>query len=194
MWWKCRDSGDTIPCGSGAVDQWLLSSTCHSSVYLQLMYICTGKNQACSGRGHLFELQAAVEWKAVESRGADERTLMNSTAIFLATCENLTSRNLVDQGMALTTTGTEPQQRERAAGVKSLCSTLAEKTSGRAKWLTGTEWSQLEASVNALARQRTSNQNLEDKWMKWVKLVRSVGGYDICAQRAASKVARDCVP
>ena len=194
VWWNCRDSGDTFPFGSGAVDQRLLSSTCHSLLHSELMYTL-GKNQACCGRDHLFELQAAVEWKAVVSRGADERTLMNSTAILLATCESLTSRNLVDQGMALTTQqGTEPQQRERADGVRSFCRTLAETTSARAKWLTGTEWSQLEAFVNALARQRTSNQNLEDKWMKWVKLVRSVGGYDICAQHAAANVAQDCVP
>ena len=45
----------------------------------------------------------------------------------------LSNRELVDQGLAWITQGTEQQQRERAAGVKSHCSILAATTSGRAK-------------------------------------------------------------
>ena len=46
---------------------------------------------------------------------------------------SLSSRDLADQGWACITQGAEPQQRERAAGVKALCSMLAATTSGRAK-------------------------------------------------------------
>ena len=46
---------------------------------------------------------------------------------------SLSSRDLADQAWACITQGTEPQQRERAAGVKALCRMLAATTSGRAK-------------------------------------------------------------
>ena len=56
----------------------LLGESCHSSVDLERMRTSLEKNQACSGKDNIFELQIAVEWKAVVSRGADERTQMNS--------------------------------------------------------------------------------------------------------------------
>ena len=66
------------------------------------------------------------------SRGADERTQMNSMENLLATCESTSNRERVDQVLAWTTQGTEQQQRERAAGVKKhLHSMLAATTSGR---------------------------------------------------------------
>ena len=49
---------------------------------------------------HRFDLQTVEQWKAVMSRGADERTQMNSMAILVATRESLTHRDLVDQRMA----------------------------------------------------------------------------------------------
>ena len=49
---------------------------------------------------YIFEDQTAAEWKAVMSRGADERTQMKSMAILLATHETQSNRELVDQGLA----------------------------------------------------------------------------------------------
>ena len=69
--------------------------------------------------GSLFEPQTAVEWKAVVSRGADERTQMNSMAILLATCKSLTNRDLVVQGMVWVAQGTDPQQRETSGWCES---------------------------------------------------------------------------
>ena len=42
-------------------------------------------------------LLGAVVWKAVMSRGADERTQMNSMTILLASCESLADGEMVDQ-------------------------------------------------------------------------------------------------
>ena len=83
---------------------------------------------------YMFDLQTEEEWKAVMSRGANERTQMNSMAILLVKCESDKSR-VVNQDLAWITHGTEQQQRERAAGVKALHSMLAATASGRAKKL-----------------------------------------------------------
>ena len=102
---------------------------------------------------------------------------------------SLSSRDLADQGWACITQGAEPQQRERAAGVKALCSMLAATTSGRAKEIV----KQCVADKNGMIQfgriktagvakltddlqfQWNSNENLDDKWMKWVKLMRQLG-------------------
>ena len=92
--------------------------------HVTLLWACNGcayhwrRTRHAVGRCRIFELQTAVERKAVMSRGADERTQMNSMAILLASCESTSNRERVDQVLAWTTQGTEQQQRERAAGVK----------------------------------------------------------------------------
>ena len=80
----------------------------------------------------LFEVQNAVVWRAVMSRGPDERTQMHSMIYPLSTMSN---RELIDDGEAWVLQGTEQQQRDRAAGAKPLFSLLATTASGRAKEL-----------------------------------------------------------
>ena len=107
---------------------------------------------------------------------------------------SLSSRDLADQGWTCITQGTEPQQRERAAGVKALCSMLAATTSGRAKQIVKQGVADKNGMIafgrlrerfgktagvakltDDLQFQWNSNENLDDKWMKCVKLMRHLG-------------------
>ena len=47
---------------------------------------------------NLFELQNAVEWRMVMSRGADERAQMHAMSMLINTCESMTDRALIDTG------------------------------------------------------------------------------------------------
>ena len=47
---------------------------------------------------YLFELQNAVEWRMVMSRGQDERSQMHAMSVLLNTCSGMTNRVLVDDG------------------------------------------------------------------------------------------------
>ena len=69
---------------------------------------------------YLFELQSALEWRMVMSRGPDERTQMQPMSCLLSTCEGMSNRELIDDGAAWVLLGTEQHQRIRAASVKAL--------------------------------------------------------------------------
>ena len=60
---------------------------------------------------YLFELQSAVVWRMVMSRGPDERTQMQSMSYLLSTCEGMSNRELIDDGAAWVLLGTEQHQR-----------------------------------------------------------------------------------
>ena len=83
----------------------------------------------------LFELQNAVEWRMVMSRGQDERSQMHAMSLLLNTCSGMTNRVVVDDGAGWILQGDEQERENRTAGVKSLYSMLAATTSGRAKEL-----------------------------------------------------------
>ena len=56
----------------------------------------TGDETGMQWEYYLFELQNAVEWRMVMSRGPDERTQMHAVSILLSTCEGMSNRVLVD--------------------------------------------------------------------------------------------------
>ena len=67
----------------------------------------------------LFEMQNAVEWRKVMSRGQDERSQMHAMSLLLSTCEGMTNRALVDDGAKWILQGREEEHENRTAGVKS---------------------------------------------------------------------------
>ena len=84
---------------------------------------------------YLFELQNAVEWRMVMSRGQDERSQMHAMSLLLNTCSGMTNRVLIDDGARWILQGDEQERENRTAGVKALYGMLASTTSGRAKEL-----------------------------------------------------------
>ena len=95
----------------------------------------SGDESGTQWEDYLFELQNAVEWRVVMSRGPDERSQMHAMSMLLSTCDGMSDRLLIDEGANWTLQGSEQEQRDRTAGVKALCSMLASTTSGRAKEL-----------------------------------------------------------
>ena len=142
---------------------------------------------------YLFELQRAVEWRPVMSRAQDERSQMHATSLLLNTCDGMTNRVLIDDGARWILQGEEQERENRTAGVKALYSMLASTTSGRAKELVKQGLSDgngmiafgrtcerfgKTAGVAKLSHvfqfQWTSSDSLEDKWLRWLKLMRQV--------------------
>ena len=98
----------------------------------------SGDETGLQWEDYLFELQNAVEWRMVMSRGQDERSQMHAMSLLLNTCRSMTNRTnrvLIDGGARWTLQGDEQERENRTAGVKALYSMLAATTSGRAKEL-----------------------------------------------------------
>ena len=95
----------------------------------------SGDESGMQCEDHLFELQNAVEWRMVMSRGADERAQMHAMSVLLNTCEGMIDRTLIDTGGNWIQQGSEQEQRDRTPSVKALYSMLAATTSGRAREL-----------------------------------------------------------
>ena len=153
----------------------------------------SGDETGLQWEDYLFEMQNAVEWRMVMSRGPDERSQMHAVGLLLSTCEGMTNRVLVDEGAKWLLQGSEQEQRDRTAGVKALYTMLASTTSGRAKDLVKQGLSDRNGVI-AFGRVRerfgktagvaklsdvfqfqwTSSDSLEDKWLRWLKLMRQV--------------------
>ena len=151
----------------------------------------SGDETGLQWEDHLFEMQNAVEWRMVMSRGQDERSQMHAMSLLLSTCEGMTNRARIDGGAKWILQGSEQEQRDRTAGVKALHSVVASTTSGRAKELVKQELSDRNGMI-AFGRVRerfgktagvaklsdvfqfqwTSSDSLEDKWLRWLKLMR----------------------
>ena len=56
----------------------------------------------------LFELQNAVEWRMVMSRGQDERSQMHAMSLLFNTCCGKTNRVLIDEGARWRHTAIQP--------------------------------------------------------------------------------------
>ena len=95
----------------------------------------SGDETGLQWEDYLFELQNAVEWRMVMSRGQDERSQMHAMSLLLNTCSGMTNRVLVDDGARWPLQGDEQERENRTVGVKALYSMLAATTSGRAKEL-----------------------------------------------------------
>ena len=105
--------------------------------------------------------------------------------------DGMTNRALVDDGANWILQGSEQQQENRTAGVKALYSMLASTTSGLAKELVKQGLSDRNG-MNAFGRIRdrfgkttgvakhsyilqlqwTSSDSLEDKWLRWLELMK----------------------
>ena len=86
----------------------------------------SGDETGLQWEDYLFELQNAVEWRMVMSRGQDERSQMHA-------CSGMTNRVLIDDGARWILQGDEQERENRTAGVKALYNMLAATTSGSAK-------------------------------------------------------------
>ena len=129
----------------------------------------------------------------VMSRSQDERSQMHAVSLPLSTCEGMTNRVFIDDGARWILHGEGQERKNRTAGVRGLYSMLASTTSGRAKervkqGLSGRngmiafgrirERFGKTAGVAKLSDvfqfQWTSSDSLEDKWLRWLKLMRQV--------------------
>ena len=141
----------------------------------------------------LFEFQTAVEWRMVMSRGQDERSQMHAMSLLLNTCSGMTNRVVIDDGAGRILQGDEQERENRTAGVKALYSMLAATTSGRAKELVKQGLSERNGMIkfgkirerfgktagaaklsDVFQFQWTSPDSLEDKWLRWQKLMSQV--------------------
>ena len=95
----------------------------------------SGNETGLQWEDYLFELQNAVEWRMVMSRGQDERSQMHAMNLLLNTCSGITNRVFIDDGARWILQGDEQERENRTACVKALYSMLAAITSGRAKEL-----------------------------------------------------------
>ena len=129
----------------------------------------------------------------VMSRGQDERSQMHAMSLLLNTCSGMTNRVLIDEGARWILQRDEQERESRTAGVKALYSMLAATTSGRAKELVKQGFSERNGMIasgrirerfgktagvakhsDVLQFQWTSPDSLEDKWLRWQKLMRQV--------------------
>ena len=56
----------------------------------------SGDETGLQWEDYLFEMQNAVEWRMVMSRGPDERSQMHALSVLLGTCEGMTNRVLIE--------------------------------------------------------------------------------------------------
>ena len=153
----------------------------------------SGEETGLQWEDYFFELQNAVERRMVMSRGQDERSQMHATRVLLNTCSGMTNRVLIDDGARWILQGDEQERENRTAGVEALYSMLAATTSGRAKELVKQGLSERNgiiafgwirerfgntAGVAKLSGvfqfQWTSPDSLEDKLLRWQRLMRQV--------------------
>ena len=114
-------------------------------------------------------------------------------SVLLNTCSGMTNTVLIDDGARWILQGDEQERENRTAGVKALYSMLAAITSGRAKELVKQGLSERNGMIafgrirerfgktvgvaklsDVFQFQWTSSDRLEDKWLRWQKLMRQV--------------------
>ena len=153
----------------------------------------SGDEMGLQWEDYLFKLQNAVEWPTVMSRGQDERSQMHAMSLLRNTCSGMTNRVLIDGGARWILQGDEQEYENRTAGVKALYSMLAATASGRAKELVKQGLSERNGMIafgrirkrfgktpgvaklsDVFQFQWTSPDSLEDKWLRWQKLMRQV--------------------
>ena len=137
----------------------------------------------------------AVEWSMVMSRGQEERSQMHAMSLLFNTCSGMTNRVLIDDGARWILHGEEQERENRTAGVKALYSMPASTTSGpgRAKKLVKKGLIDRNGMIafgkvrerfgrtavvaklsDVFQFQWTSPDSLEDKWLRWQRLMRQV--------------------
>ena len=100
----------SLPFGSGAVvcgrqsllviDDWTLFWLVIMTLFCGLGTDVhfSGDESGMQWEDYLFELQNAVEWRMVMSRGADERAQMHAMSMLLTACEGMADRALIAGG------------------------------------------------------------------------------------------------
>ena len=78
----------------------------------------SGDETGLQWEDYLFELQNAVEWRMVMSRGQDQRSHMHAMSLLLNTCSGMTNRVLIDDGARWMLHGDEQERENRTTGVK----------------------------------------------------------------------------
>ena len=73
----------------------------------------SGDETGLQWEDYLFELQNAVEWRMVMSRGQDERSQMHAMSLLLNTCSGMTNRVLIDDGARWILQGDEHERENR---------------------------------------------------------------------------------
>ena len=91
----------------------------------------SGDETGLQWEDYLFELQNAVEWRMVMSRGQDERSQLHAVSLLLNTCSGITNIVLIDDGARWILQGDQYKRENRTAGVEALYSMLPATTSGR---------------------------------------------------------------
>ena len=81
---------------------WLLTTGLYSGLNIMTLFSGLGTDVHFSGdesgmqwEDYLFELQNAVEWRMVMSRGPGERSPMHAMSIMLNTCSGMTNKVLI---------------------------------------------------------------------------------------------------
>ena len=80
----------------------------------------SGDGTGLQWEDYLFEMQTAVAWRMVMSRGQDEGSQIHAVCLLLSTCEGMTNRVLIDEGAKWMLQECAQEQRDRTAGVKAL--------------------------------------------------------------------------
>ena len=91
----------TLPLGSILViDGWALfwseTMTLFSGLGTDVHF--SGDDTGLQWEDYPFEMQNAVEWRMVMSRGLDERSQMHAMSLLLSSCEGMTNRVPIDDG------------------------------------------------------------------------------------------------
>ena len=167
------------------------------------MTLFSGDGTGLQWEDYLFEMHNAVESRMVMSRGRDERSQMHAMSLLLSTCEGMTNRALIDDGAKWILQGNEQERENQTAGVKALYSICWRRQSGRANELVKQGLGDRNGMIafgrirerfgktagvaklsDVFLFQWTSSDSLEDKWLRWVKLMRQVNmtslGDDAC--------------
>ena len=79
----------------------------------------SGDETGLQWEDYLFELQNAVEWRMVMSRGQDERAQMHAMSLLLNTCSGMTNGVLIDDGARWILQGDEQERENPTAGAKA---------------------------------------------------------------------------
>ena len=95
----------------------------------------SGDETGLQWEDYLFQMQNAVEWRMVMSRGPDERSQMHAMSVLLSRCEGMSDRALVDEGARWILQGerartTRPQSSLQYAGVDNLWTSEGTRETG----------------------------------------------------------------
>ena len=90
----------------------------------------SGDETGLQWEDYLLELQNAVEWRLVMSRGQDERSQMHAMSLLLNTCSGMTNRELIDDGPRWVL----QRRRARMREPNSLCQSSLQHAGGDYFW------------------------------------------------------------